>query len=154
MPFASRGTFACPKCESKDCEQAVLRLADGVATTVDDVFALSFTTLTCTRCGYTEMYRQRRVEAPVVTLPDRTPLDAESERESEPETGEEHFIEIELLDEEGKPKVGERYFIELPDGSTKTGRLNTEGKARVEGVEPGTAKVSFPDFDKESYEPK
>ena len=66
---------------------------------------------------------------------------------------EKHYIEIELLDEEGKPVADEAYFVELPDGTSKSGRTDAKGFARIDGVDPGTAKVSFPDLDKESYNP-
>ena len=38
-------------------------------------------------------------------------------------------------------------LVSLADGRTIEGRLNSEGKARVNGIEPGTAQVSFPDRD-------
>jgi hypothetical protein len=69
------------------------------------------------------------------------------------QTEETHYIEIELLDDEGKPVADESYFVELPDGSTKSGRTDAKGFARIDGVDPGTAKVSFPDLDKKSYDP-
>lgn len=69
------------------------------------------------------------------------------------QTEETHFIEIELRDEEGKPIPDEAYFVELPDGSTKSGRTDAKGFARIDGVDPGTAKISFPDLDKKSYDP-
>ena len=64
-----------------------------------------------------------------------------------------HYIEIELVDEDGKPVADEAWFVELPDGSTKSGRTDAKGFARIDGVDPGTAKVSFPDLDKKSYDP-
>lgn len=85
-----------------------------------------------------------------------TPLqDEEAAKASKPpaEPEPEHWIEIELLDDEGKPVAGERWFVELPDGSQKSGRTDGQGRARVDGVDPGTAKVSFPDLDRKSYEP-
>ncbi len=54
------------------------------------------------------------------------------------------FLEIDLKDDEGKPVAGEQYRIELPDGTIKEGVTGIDGKARVEGVDPGTAKVTFP----------
>ena len=66
---------------------------------------------------------------------------------------EKHYIEIELLDDEGKPVADEAWFVELPDGSTKSGRTDAKGFARIDGVDPGTAKVSFPNLDKDSYDP-
>jgi hypothetical protein len=85
-----------------------------------------------------------------------TPLQDEQaakEEKGTQEPEEEHWIEIELLDDDGKPVAGESYFVELPDGSQLSGRTDGQGRARVEGVDPGTAKVSFPDLDKKMYEP-
>ncbi len=85
-----------------------------------------------------------------------TPLqDEEAAKQEKPaqEPEEEHWIEIELLDDEGKPLAGEAYFVQLPDGSSINGRTDAQGRARVEGVDPGTAKVSFPDLDKNLYQP-
>ncbi|MGZ5443998.1 MAG: hypothetical protein ACXW5U_18225 [Thermoanaerobaculia bacterium] len=69
------------------------------------------------------------------------------------QTEETHYIEVELLDDEGKPIANEAYFVELPDGSSKSGRTDAKGFARIDGVDPGTAKVTFPDLDKKSYNP-
>lgn len=85
-----------------------------------------------------------------------TPLqDEEAAKQDKPaqEPEEEHWIEIELVDDEGKPLAGERYFVELPDGSSISGSTDSQGRARVEGVDPGTAKVSFPDLDQKLYQP-
>src|SRR5215471_4991405 len=50
---------------------------------------------------------------------------------------------IEMVDEEGKPVPSEKYEIELPDGRKKQGMLDSEGRARVDGIEnPGMCKVS------------
>jgi hypothetical protein len=83
-----------------------------------------------------------------------TPLQDEeaAQQQSPPASEENHFIEIELVDEEGKPMAGESFLIELPDGSQRTGRTDVNGKARIDGIDPGTAKVSFPDYDKAVYE--
>jgi hypothetical protein len=88
--------------------------------------------------------------------PKTTPLQDEQAAKEEKGTQkpeEEHWIEIELLDDDGKPVADERYFVELPDGSSLSGRTDGQGRARVGGVDPGTAKVSFPDLDKKMYEP-
>ncbi|MBK8258415.1 MAG: hypothetical protein IPK82_37855 [Polyangiaceae bacterium] len=59
------------------------------------------------------------------------------------------FIEIELVTDEEKPKpvAFKKYKIQLPDSTTREGMLDANGKARVDGIDPGTCKVSFPDFD-------
>lgn len=62
------------------------------------------------------------------------------------------WIEIELVDEEDEPVPGEKYKITLPDDSVAEGTLDDKGFARVEGTEPGTCKITFPDLDKEAWE--
>ncbi|HEV7920262.1 MAG TPA: carboxypeptidase-like regulatory domain-containing protein [Thermoanaerobaculia bacterium] len=83
-----------------------------------------------------------------------TPLQDEeaAQQQPAPASEENHFIEIELVDEEGKPMADQSYLIELPDGTQRTGRTDVNGKARIEGIDPGTAKVSFPEYDKAVYE--
>lgn len=84
-----------------------------------------------------------------------TPLqDEEAAQEEQTSAAEEtHWIEIELLDDAGKPVANALYVVEMPDGSALQGRTGANGRARVDGVDPGTAKVSFPDLDKQSYTP-
>jgi hypothetical protein len=63
------------------------------------------------------------------------------------------WIEIELIDEDDNPVPGEQYAITLPDGETvASGTLDDKGLARVEGIEPGTCKISFPRLDKNAWE--
>jgi type VI secretion system secreted protein VgrG len=66
-----------------------------------------------------------------------------------------HWIEIELVDEAGQPVAGEPYQVTLPDGSTVAdGTLDEKGRARVDNIDPGSCKVTFPNLDKEAWEPK
>lgn len=66
-----------------------------------------------------------------------------------------NWIEIELLDQDNKPVPGEPYRITLPDGQTLAeGTLDEKGFARVDGIDPGTCKVTFPQRDKRSWKPK
>jgi type VI secretion system secreted protein VgrG len=62
------------------------------------------------------------------------------------------WIEIELVDEEKNPVPGEKYKITLPDGKVAQGTLDNEGFARVEGIEPGTCQIAFPNLDKDAWE--
>jgi type VI secretion system secreted protein VgrG len=63
------------------------------------------------------------------------------------------WIEIELVDEEDNPIPGEKYKITLPDGKTvATGTLDENGFARVEGIDPGSCKITFPNLDKDAWE--
>jgi len=62
------------------------------------------------------------------------------------------WVEIELVDEDSQPVPGEKYQIQLPDGSVAEGTLDHKGYARVEGIDPGSCKVTFPNLDKEAWE--
>lgn len=62
------------------------------------------------------------------------------------------WIEIEMVDEAGAPVAGEKYKIETSDGQVSEGTLGSDGKARLDGIEPGSCKVSFPDLDAEAWE--
>jgi type VI secretion system secreted protein VgrG len=65
------------------------------------------------------------------------------------------WIEIELVDQDKKPVAGEPYRVTLPDGETVAeGTLDDKGRARVDGIDPGTCKVTFPNRDKASWSPK
>jgi type VI secretion system secreted protein VgrG len=86
----------------------------------------------------------------------QTAVDAPShDPKSEENKKKKSWIEIELVDEDNKPVPGERYQITLPDGATiASGTLNEKGFARVDGIDPGTCKVTFPDLDKDAWKPK
>jgi len=64
------------------------------------------------------------------------------------------WIEIKLVDEEGEPVPGELYRITLPDGSVVEGTLDAQGFARVDGLDPGSCKVTFPRLDERSWKPR
>lgn len=63
------------------------------------------------------------------------------------------WIEIELLNEDGTPAKFEAFRLALPDGSIREGRLDANGRTRVEGIRIGTCKVSFPEFPGQVWEP-
>jgi type VI secretion system secreted protein VgrG len=63
------------------------------------------------------------------------------------------WIEIELVDEDNNPIPGERYKVTLPDGKTLAeGTLDPNGFARVNGIDPGSCKITFPNLDKDAWE--
>ncbi len=75
---------------------------------------------------------------------------AESSVQDEP--GEEPtWIEILLTDESGAVVPGEPYEIEMPDGRVHSATLDHEGFARVEGIDPGTCQVRFPERCNDSW---
>ena len=65
-----------------------------------------------------------------------------------------HYIEIKLVDDAGKPVPGEPYKVTLPDGTTVAdGTLDDKGFARVDNIDPGSCKVTFPNLDKRTWKP-
>jgi len=63
------------------------------------------------------------------------------------------WIAISLSDDLGNPYPNERYRIKLPDGSIQEGNLDSNGRARVDGIVPGTAQVCYPDLDGDDWRP-
>ena len=61
------------------------------------------------------------------------------------------WVEIALVDDDGLPVAFEPYQVELPDGSMIEGTLDGTGQARIEGIDPGTCKVSFPNRDAKDW---
>jgi len=62
------------------------------------------------------------------------------------------WIDIELADETGQPVPGEAYRVTLPDGSTLAeGTLDERGRARIEGIDPGSCQVTFPRLDQTAW---
>lgn len=61
------------------------------------------------------------------------------------------WIEIAVVDTNGKPVPKAAYTIELPDGSSRSGHLSEQGKARLEGIPSGECKVKFPEIDKADF---
>ncbi len=65
------------------------------------------------------------------------------------------YIEIKLVDADGRPVAGESYKVTLPDGKTVAeGTLDEKGFARIDGLDPGSCKVTFPKMDKTVWDPK
>jgi hypothetical protein len=57
------------------------------------------------------------------------------------------WIVIELINDKGQPVPKERYRIKLPDDTVEDGYLDSNGQARLDGINPGVCEVSFPDID-------
>lgn len=78
-----------------------------------------------------------------------------STQSSEERREKKSWIEIELVDKKGKPVPGEAYRITLPDGvKVAEGTLNEKGLARVDGIDPGMCKVTFPKLEKQAWKPR
>jgi hypothetical protein len=64
---------------------------------------------------------------------------------SEDEDEETHWVGIELKDDDGNPVPKEVYKVKFSDGKVITGRLDEEGKAKVERLlAGGECEVTFP----------
>jgi type VI secretion system secreted protein VgrG len=61
------------------------------------------------------------------------------------------WIEIKLVDEEKNPVPGEPYSITLPDATVASGTLDDKGFARIDGIDPGTCQITFPQRDKAAW---
>ncbi len=53
----SRFNFKCPKCSNTGCEVGEISTAGGFWSKIFDVQHKKFTTVTCDRCRYTEIYK-------------------------------------------------------------------------------------------------
>jgi predicted nucleic-acid-binding Zn-ribbon protein len=49
--------YTCPKCNNIECDVDEFRATGGFLTKIFDVQSKRFTTVTCTKCQYTEIYR-------------------------------------------------------------------------------------------------
>ncbi|MBV8547549.1 MAG: hypothetical protein JO093_13995 [Acidobacteria bacterium] len=61
------------------------------------------------------------------------------------------WIEVQLIGEDDKPIPYQKYTIALPGGAIRSGTLDENGSARIEGIPAGTCKVSFPDLDQDAW---
>jgi type VI secretion system secreted protein VgrG len=99
--------------------------------------------------------QQRERQSPSEQAASNAPSHSGSSSSSSEEEQKKHWIEIELVDKEGKPVPGEKYRVTLPDGSTLAeGTLDEKGFARVDNIDPGNCKVTFPNLDKDSWKQK
>lgn len=52
------GTFSCMKCKCSTYEQGQFQATGNTLSKLFDVQTEKFETITCTRCGYTEIYKR------------------------------------------------------------------------------------------------
>ena len=61
------------------------------------------------------------------------------------------FIGIELLDTDKKPVPGAAFDVLIPNGQHVTGNLDTNGKVRIEGIDPAPCTITFPKLDRRDF---
>lgn len=89
--------------------------------------------------------------APPPTLPALPEVPGHEFPGEEPTPVQTAKIEIELVDEADKPIPGEPYEIITPDGKTRRGVTDSNGRARITNIAPGQCQVRFPRLDSESW---
>jgi predicted nucleic-acid-binding Zn-ribbon protein len=57
MNSHDRLIYSCPKCGGTACDVSEMRATGGFLTKVFDIQSKRFTTVTCARCRYTELYQ-------------------------------------------------------------------------------------------------
>jgi len=63
------------------------------------------------------------------------------------------WIAIELKDTDGNPVAGESYKLELPNGRMVEGKLDSLGMARVNDIDRGQCRVTFPRLAESTWAP-
>jgi hypothetical protein len=80
-------------------------------------------------------------------------VSSDAVREPAPEAPPEPWLEVVMIGADNKPLAGERYVITDPSGREHTGTLDARGTIRLDGIPAATCKVTFPDLDREAWEP-
>jgi hypothetical protein len=65
-----------------------------------------------------------------------------------------HWVEIVMVDQEGIPVPGQTYEIRVPDGTVVLGSTDAKGRGRVDGIDAGDCKITFPQLDKDVWKKK
>ncbi|MBI4042995.1 MAG: GTP-binding protein [Deltaproteobacteria bacterium] len=58
--LTQRINFHCPKCSNSQCDIGEMLVAGGLWATIFKLTNRRFTTVTCARCSYTEIYRAEK----------------------------------------------------------------------------------------------
>lgn len=64
------------------------------------------------------------------------------------------WVAIRLVDEEGQPVPSEPYKIVTPEGRVVEGTTDSNGMARVSGIDPGNCQITFPRLDRTAWRRK
>jgi hypothetical protein len=91
----------------------------------------------------------------------KTSLDSVKVKPEPPtsESGEEtpvklSWISVELQDNDGKPVPNQMFKVTFSDNTTSDGVTGENGKCKIDGATPGSAKIEFYTLDKREWKPK
>jgi uncharacterized Zn-binding protein involved in type VI secretion len=98
------------------------------------------------RTSGTPFVETRCAEKAVQARLDRSPMLATGDPNKK------SWIEIRLVDDDGSPVAYELYRVVTPDGVVREGFLNGDGLARVDGIDPGTCSITFPNRDADAWD--
>lgn len=100
----------------------------------------------------TQRRNMTKAEQAAFNAPSYKPKSKSSPTSSPEEKKKTSWVEVKLKDEQGNPVPGEKYRITLPDGSTLAeGTLDENGYAKVDNIDPGNCKITFPNRDGRSW---
>lgn len=61
------------------------------------------------------------------------------------------WVGLRLVDETGAGVADAEWLVIAPDGTEHRGMTDANGQARVNGIPPGTCKISFPKIDADAW---
>ncbi|MCC6877028.1 MAG: hypothetical protein IT378_22170 [Sandaracinaceae bacterium] len=72
--------------------------------------------------------------------------------EGESTTAENHWIQVQIVDDDGNPVPRVPYELELPSSRVMRGTTNDYGVIYVSGIDPGSCKLRLPRHDASAWE--
>jgi hypothetical protein len=101
-----------------------------------------------------ELIPRRDLVHPIDGLPIDDEPEGDGPAQQAPVAADKTWVEIQLVGEDGSPVPGIKYEITVPGKDQPiVGTLDEQGVGNVEGIDPGTCTITFPELDKEAWEP-
>ncbi len=96
--------------------------------------------------AYVELPRRQSAEMPAAQPQEAKPAEAE------PTQREEHYIQIQVVDDDGQPVHGVAYELKLPDRRVRRGVTGGNGVIYYADLDPGSCELTFPELDQGTWE--